>query len=152
KTIVADVTTLRRHLEYAHEGKYNRWCLKNNYESKLPGAVKARKEALEVAEGRQGTLDDAVEENANIVPYTDALFEEAAEDWLIETNQPLDALSHPRFRYMVNVASRATKGVKIPEKRQTRAHIIARFKKNMTDLHRRLNVRPFRFAFPLPSY
>ncbi|KAF5314033.1 hypothetical protein D9611_006951 [Ephemerocybe angulata] len=139
KTIVADVTTLQRHLEYAHEGKYNSWCLKNNYESKLPGAVKAGKEALEVAEGWQGTLDDAVEENANIIPYTRALFEEAAEDWLIETGQPLDALSHPRFHYMVDVASRAMNGVKVPEKRATRAHLIARFKKNMSELHKCLN-------------
>jgi hypothetical protein len=41
---------------------------------------------------------------------------------------------------MIDVASHATNGVKIPEKRATRESILERFKKNVAELTDRLNV------------
>jgi len=66
------------------------WCSKNNFESKLPKAVKARKDA-KVAEDRskQSSLDPHLEERRKetFVPYSDSLFREAAIEWLIATDQ-----------------------------------------------------------------
>jgi hypothetical protein len=41
---------------------------------------------------------------------------------------------------MTNIATRATDGVKIPGRKQTRQEIIDMFKARLTDLHNRLNV------------
>ncbi|KAM6501757.1 hypothetical protein JOM56_001734 [Amanita muscaria] len=46
--IVDEVTTLRRHLEASHIGKYRLWAKSANFESKLPGDVKKRKAAMAV--------------------------------------------------------------------------------------------------------
>jgi hypothetical protein len=46
---------------------------------------------------------------------------------------------------MIAVASRATRGVAILNRKQTRAQIIALFKKQMKALQTRLNVRVFNF-------
>ncbi|KAJ3527051.1 hypothetical protein NMY22_g9922 [Coprinellus aureogranulatus] len=119
KFLVNEVTTLRRHLQAQH---------------------KARKRAAE--EAKQTTLDDHVqhiEPNAPTLKYSDTLFREAAEEWLIETNQPLSALDHPRFHHMIDIASRATNGVKIPTRQATRESIISRFKKNISELANKFN-------------
>ncbi|KAF6759595.1 hypothetical protein DFP72DRAFT_806404 [Ephemerocybe angulata] len=144
KYIVPDVSTLRRHLGSYHESKYRRWCSKNDFLSKLPKDIRARATAAEAEADIQGTLDGHVKPippKPTIIKYSDAIFQEAAEDWLIITNQPLDALSHPKFQYMVDVASRALDGVKIPEKKNMRASIIHRFQKNVQELRHKLNVR-----------
>ncbi|KAF9065988.1 hypothetical protein BDP27DRAFT_1547634, partial [Rhodocollybia butyracea] len=65
---------------------------------------------------------------AHIIPYSDDLFEEAAIEWLIETDQPIASLEHPKFRNMINVAACATNGVKIPNQKATRRSIINLFK------------------------
>ena len=44
---------------------------------------------------------------------------------------------------MIDVASRATNGVKIPGRKATRAKIKRTFKKHLTELKSRLNVRAF---------
>lgn len=142
KYIVPDVSTLRRHLGSYHESKYRRWCSKNDFLSKLPKDIRARATAAEAEADIQGTLDGHVKPippKPTIIKYSDAIFQEAAEDWLIITNQPLDALSHPKFQYMVDVASRAPDGVKIPEKKNVRASIIHRFQKNVQELRHKLN-------------
>ena len=41
---------------------------------------------------------------------------------------------------MIDVASRATNGVKIPDRRATRSEIIDLFQSNLTDLRSQLNV------------
>ncbi|KAJ3519324.1 hypothetical protein NMY22_g13261 [Coprinellus aureogranulatus] len=119
KHIVNETTTLRRHIQACHRKRYNK-C----------------------GSGDQSTLDGHVQPIAQsepVIKYSDALFQEAAEEWMISTNQPLDALSHPRFHHMIDVASRATNGVKIPEKRATRASILQRFKKNVAELKEKFN-------------
>jgi hypothetical protein len=42
---------------------------------------------------------------------------------------------------MIHIAARATNGVKIPDRRQTRQAIIDTFKEQLTSLRDRLNVR-----------
>ncbi|KAJ2927536.1 hypothetical protein H1R20_g9559, partial [Candolleomyces eurysporus] len=76
---------------------------------------------------QQSMLDDVVEEKERVVPYLDTLLQEAAEDWLIATNQPIDVLSHHEFKTMIDVASQAHNGIKILDKHTTRENIVARF-------------------------
>ncbi|KAJ3505119.1 hypothetical protein NMY22_g17694 [Coprinellus aureogranulatus] len=141
KFIVNETTTLRRHIQSAHRKRYVKWCERHDFQSKLPNDIKARKAAAEAA-ATQGTLDGHVQvldDDTKFIKYSDALFQEAAEEWMISTNQPLDALSHPKFHHMIDVASRASNGVKIPEKRATRENIIRRFKKNVAELTEKFN-------------
>ena len=54
--------------------------------------------------------------------------------------EPIDGLSHPKFREMIDVASRARDGVNIPGRKQTRNEILGTFKTHLTKLRARLNV------------
>jgi hypothetical protein len=91
KSLVNEVTTLRRHLEAHHsvsplyyldyffiwepdlcQGKYRKWAQDANYESKLPGDIKKHKAA---AEHVTRTLDRDLKEKKikdRVVPYTDS--------------------------------------------------------------------------------
>ncbi|KAH7905698.1 hypothetical protein BJ138DRAFT_1017367, partial [Hygrophoropsis aurantiaca] len=120
--IVSDVTTCRRHIQSKHSGVYHTWCEKNDFESKLPYDVKKRKEAISLANAKQGRLDGHLREidpTEPVIPYNNAMFHEALCEWLIETNQPVQAVDHPKFRQMIEIASRATKGVTIPNRNAT---------------------------------
>jgi hypothetical protein len=57
--------------------------------------------------------------------------------------QPLQALEHPAFKKMIDTSARATKGVKTPNRKQTRLDIITLFRNQMKRLKDRLNVRLF---------
>jgi hypothetical protein len=89
--LVAEATTNRRHIEFAHKPDYVKWCTSNNFTSKLPKDVAAQKKAREAEEKeklKQATLEfQSKERPARIVKFTDARFREAAQDWLIATNQ-----------------------------------------------------------------
>jgi hypothetical protein len=61
------------------------------------------------------------------------------------TLQPIDALEHPAFKNMIDIAARSTNGVKIPDRKQTRRAIIDLFKQNLTNLRKRLLVCAFVF-------
>ncbi|KAJ7089620.1 hypothetical protein C8R44DRAFT_648661 [Mycena epipterygia] len=52
-----------------------------------------------------------------IIPYSDALFRQAAIEWLVATDQPVDAFEDPRFVNMINIASCTKNGVSIPGKK-----------------------------------
>ncbi|KJA12714.1 hypothetical protein HYPSUDRAFT_116501, partial [Hypholoma sublateritium FD-334 SS-4] len=106
--------TLRRHIEAVHSVPYNTWCAKNDFVSKLPKATKIRNEAKKAAEAakQQSSIEPHLEERKvkeRVIPYSDALFKQAAIEWLIATDQPLQALEHPKFHEMIAVASRAPK-------------------------------------------
>lgn len=124
----------------------------------LPKDTKARKEKA-ANRTSQSRLDGHLREHARLVPYSDELFNAAAQEWLIRTEQvraratsvhikyiqllneqPLQALQHPAFREMIDIAARATNGVKIYNLRNTRQAIIDTFKHNLTNLSKRLNV------------
>ena len=55
--------------------------------------------------------------------------------------QAIQALQHPKFQEMINVASCATKSVTIPGRKATRAEIIRMFKDHLSQLKAWLNVR-----------
>ena len=48
---------------------------------------------------------------------------------------------------MIDIAARATRGVKLPTRQATRAHIIQLFKKNLTNLRNHINVSPINTLF-----
>ncbi|KAG2074081.1 hypothetical protein BDR04DRAFT_1008948, partial [Suillus decipiens] len=73
-------------------------------------------------------------------PYSDKLFKQAAIKWLVATDQPIQALDHPKFQDMIDVASRATNGVKIPNRRATHTEIMRIFKNHLMRLRMTLNV------------
>ncbi|KAJ7144649.1 hypothetical protein C8R44DRAFT_575549, partial [Mycena epipterygia] len=76
---------------------------------------KAKKAAATAAGPEvQPTLDPHLFEMSAkevIIPYSDALFRQAAIEWLVATHQPVDAFEDPRFVNMINIASCAKNGV-----------------------------------------
>ena len=54
--------------------------------------------------------------------------------------QPIQALEHPKFKELIDVASRARNGVKIPGRKGTQAEIIHMFKNHLMTLKAQLNV------------
>ncbi|KAF8237269.1 hypothetical protein L208DRAFT_1248467, partial [Tricholoma matsutake] len=132
--------TLRCHLEVNHLGKYRNWAKSVNFLSKLPGDIKKRKEA---AEEVTRTLDHDLREKKIsewVVPYSHKIFRCMAVEWLVATDQPIQALKHPKFKELINVASQATNGVKIPGRKATRGEIKCLFKNHLTKLKVQLNV------------
>jgi hypothetical protein len=57
------------------------------------------------------------------------------------SSQPIQALQHPKFCELIDVVSRATKGVNIPGRKAMRAEIMRLFKEHLTKLKAQLNVR-----------
>ncbi|KAH9954159.1 hypothetical protein BC827DRAFT_1088143, partial [Russula dissimulans] len=140
KSIVDEVMTLRCHLEASHVGKYHNWVKSVNFVSKLPGDIKKRKAA---AEEVTRTLDHNLCEkkvSEQVIPYSDKHFCQAAVEWLVATDQPIQALEHPKFKMLIDVASRATNGVKIPGWKATRVEIMGMFKNHLMTLKAQLNV------------
>ncbi|KAJ7083048.1 hypothetical protein C8R43DRAFT_832236, partial [Mycena crocata] len=143
--IVAEASTNRRHM-HKHADIYRKWAEKNDFESKLPDDVETRKKAAAEAEEakrklEQQTLDPHLREKpARIVPYSDDLFKQVVLEWLIATDQPLDALTHPKFVEMIDVAARAHDGVKIPGRKATREEILNLFHQQMENLRVRIHV------------
>jgi hypothetical protein len=66
--------------------RYHRWAKEANFESKLPGDVRKRKDALAEI-GR--TLDGDLRENVKeiIIPYSVKLFRRKAVEWIAATDQ-----------------------------------------------------------------
>ncbi|THU92943.1 hypothetical protein K435DRAFT_586643, partial [Dendrothele bispora CBS 962.96] len=112
--VTNEITTCRRHLEARHLGAYRQWCKANDVESKLPKDVKARKAQAVANAERQTTVNEHFPikgPSERVIPYSDQLFKEASEDWLVSTDQPICAFEHPKFRNMIDIASRAPTGV-----------------------------------------
>ncbi|KAG1888027.1 uncharacterized protein F5891DRAFT_966302 [Suillus fuscotomentosus] len=138
--LVNKPTTLRRHAEANFAGKYQTWAKTSKFDSMLPGDVKDRKAKAMRA---QQVINSHLTERKlaeRVVPYSDKLFKTAAVEWLIATDQPIQALEHPKFKEMIDVAARATNGVKIPGRKATRAQIMRMFKNHLTKLKATLNV------------
>ncbi|KAF8481671.1 hypothetical protein DFH94DRAFT_609267, partial [Russula ochroleuca] len=138
--LVNEITTLHCHLEANHSGKYHNWAKSAKFLSKLPGDVKKCKEADREV---QHTLDcDLREKDPEqvVVPYSDKLFRQTAVKWVVATDQPIQALEHPIFKKLVDVAARAKNGVKIPGRKVTWGEIKHLFKDHLTRLRTELNV------------
>ncbi|KAG1864065.1 hypothetical protein C8R48DRAFT_573262, partial [Suillus tomentosus] len=69
-----------------------------------------------------------------VVPYTDMLFRKAAIEWLISTSQPIQAVDHPSFKNMINIAACATNSVVLLNCNAMRRDIMDLFKTPMTKL------------------
>ncbi|KAJ7124248.1 hypothetical protein C8R44DRAFT_619822, partial [Mycena epipterygia] len=134
--IVKDLSSNRWHLATFHAPQYRKWATKNGFESRLEADVKARKaEATGPNKLEQQTLDPHLREKPErVIPYSDTVFRDAAIEWLIATDQPLGALEHPKFIEMINIAARATNGVKIPGRKSTREEIMALFNQQLDSL------------------
>ncbi|KAF8220371.1 hypothetical protein L208DRAFT_1334201, partial [Tricholoma matsutake] len=61
-------------------------------------------------------------------------------EWLVATDQPIQAFEHPKFKEMIHVAVHATNGMKIPGQKSMRAEIKQMFKEHLTKLKAQLNV------------
>ncbi|KAJ7624218.1 hypothetical protein DFH06DRAFT_1008412, partial [Mycena polygramma] len=146
---VADPSTVRRHLESKHKEQYHKWATKHNFESKLSCDIKARADAVtaaakeeEKAQLHQQSLDSHLRKKPDrVARYSDELMRDAALQWLIATDQPIDALTNPEFKKMIDIAARATEGVTLPNRAQTREGIINLFHEQMNQLKIRLHVR-----------
>ena len=103
------------------------------------------------------TLDRNLREkkpHEQVIPYSDKLFHQIVVEWLAATDQvtnsftqlniwfhplplssqPIQALEHPKFKELIDVASRAKSGVSIPGRKVTWAEIMHMFKKHLTTL------------------
>ncbi|THH18798.1 hypothetical protein EUX98_g8896 [Antrodiella citrinella] len=138
--LIAEVTTLRRHCEAKHKPLYDAWAKENQFKSMLPKHTKLAKEVAKAIENdrlQQTTLDGNLRplpEREHIQKYTDRAFREAAIAWLIETDQPLSALDHPKFKAMIELAARSTDGVTIPTRQAAREEILRIFHREMGNL------------------
>ncbi|KAH9017161.1 hypothetical protein EDB84DRAFT_1276639, partial [Lactarius hengduanensis] len=122
---------------------YRKWCDANNFNSMLPEDTRQRKEAAldRSLQTQQTVLSDHFDPpGPEVIPYSDRVFEAAAIEWLIHTNQPIQTFKNPMFKTMLDIASRASKGVTLPSPKKTRARIIHMFKQKMYLLRDRLNV------------
>ncbi|KAF8490585.1 hypothetical protein JB92DRAFT_2754255, partial [Gautieria morchelliformis] len=128
---------------------YNTWAYTHNFESKLPKVLKAKRAQEDaVARFEQGTLDEHLKEipkKEHVVPFTNTVFHDAAIEWLIITDQPIQALTHPSFKKMIDIGARATKGVILPTCNGTCDEIMSKFRMQLTNLKERLNM-----SFPPP--
>ncbi|KAJ3562023.1 hypothetical protein NP233_g9835 [Leucocoprinus birnbaumii] len=114
--LVNEVSTLRRHMQAQHQAAYYRWIEKVNIKSMLPRNRKKKAEQA-AQQATQATLNSHLGEKPVkecIIKYMDAVFKQAAIEWLAATNQLISAVEHPKFIKMVTIASRAEDGVKIP--------------------------------------
>ncbi|KAG6823240.1 hypothetical protein H0H92_010889 [Tricholoma furcatifolium] len=68
------------------------------------------------------------------------MFQTAAIEWLAATNQPIHALEHPKFKEMIDIASRAEDGVQIPGRKSIRVAIIQMFVNHLKSLKLLLNI------------
>ncbi|KAG2087847.1 hypothetical protein BD769DRAFT_1372795 [Suillus cothurnatus] len=112
----------------------------NTFTSKLLGDLAAKKKKAAHA---QQQIDVHLTEHKLsecTIPYTHNNFRKAANEWLVATDQPIQALEHPKFKEMIDVALCATQGVKIPGQKATCAEIIYVFKNHLTNLRKKLNV------------
>ncbi|KAG1789263.1 uncharacterized protein HD556DRAFT_1244079 [Suillus plorans] len=136
--LVNEISTLHRHAEAKFSGKYRKWAKEHSFESILPGNIKACK-------------DNAAQQNINVhlterklaervVSYLDKLFKQAAIEWLVATDQPIQALEHPKFKDMIDVTARTTNSIKIPGRKATHAEIMRTFKTHLMGLRSKLNV------------
>ncbi|KIK37669.1 hypothetical protein CY34DRAFT_62090, partial [Suillus luteus UH-Slu-Lm8-n1] len=90
------------------------WVGENSFDSMLPKAVaKCRNDMLKASASQTGLNNHLHEcpKAEHILPYSNMLFQEAVTKWLIATDQLIQALNHPNFHKLVDVALRATNGV-----------------------------------------
>ncbi|KAF8868493.1 hypothetical protein BD779DRAFT_1460392, partial [Infundibulicybe gibba] len=138
--------TLQRHIASIHKGLYHKWCKAENFLSMLPEDACTRKLENQVEKNQKMQQTQVIDHFNTVEPgevpafYSDELLKEAAIEWLIATDQPIQAFEHPKFKNMIDIVARATCGVVLPNRKQAREDIIRLFKDQMKRLRERLNV------------
>ncbi|KAF9486994.1 hypothetical protein BDN71DRAFT_1352340, partial [Pleurotus eryngii] len=132
--IIADLSTLQRHLEAHHRGSYLDWCSKNKFISKLlKDCAEAKRQAS--AQSQEHITAHLVLNPDAPITYSESGFLEASLHWL-----PIQAFDHLAFQNMIKMAARAMNGVKLPNCNSTRSGLISIFMKEMSSLRDRLSV------------
>ncbi|KAF9456143.1 ribonuclease H-like domain-containing protein [Collybia nuda] len=96
-TLIADCSTIRRHIAFKHKKKYHAWAKANHFESKLAEDVSQRKKERLASEAQQSKLDPHLQMRVptkRVIPYSDQLFRQAAVEWLIATDQYAEKAQH----------------------------------------------------------
>ncbi|PSR76351.1 hypothetical protein PHLCEN_2v1847 [Hermanssonia centrifuga] len=91
----------------------------------LPGDVKLRKQVASTEKLKQKQLDEHLKE----VPRKEHI--------AAYSHQPIQALEHPAFKTMIDIASRAREAVSIPSQKVAMQEIIRMFNEYMVDLKAR---------------
>ncbi|PBK88170.1 hypothetical protein ARMGADRAFT_937696, partial [Armillaria gallica] len=102
-----ELSTLCCHCQSFHKATYQKWARENGFASMLPDDHKELK-AVKTESEWQTHLDPHLKEcekKGFVLPYTDELFQEVSIEWLVATDQPIDAFEHPAFKKMIHVAS-----------------------------------------------
>jgi len=105
-SLVAEISTLRRHLESYHKAEYLQWAEANGFTSMLPKDAKQRMN--KPSGSKQGRLDSYIQPTSvkeEATGYSDKLFHEALVRWIVETDQPLSVVENPYFKNMIHAAS-----------------------------------------------
>ncbi|KIK47782.1 hypothetical protein CY34DRAFT_8650 [Suillus luteus UH-Slu-Lm8-n1] len=136
--LINKISTLRCHTEAKFSAKYRKWAKEYSFELMLPGNVKARKDNAAQQSINVHLTEQKLAER--VVSYTDKLFKQAAIEWLVSTNQPIQVLEHPKFKEMIDIAARATNSVKIPGRKATCVKIMRTFKTHLMGLRSKLNI------------
>ncbi|KAG2067667.1 hypothetical protein BDR04DRAFT_1026739, partial [Suillus decipiens] len=119
------------------------WCKTNDFELMLPQDVKECIMTATVVNVQQTSLDGHLQEippNKVVIPYTDTLFHKAAIEWLISTSQQIQAVDHPSFKNMINIAAHAMNSMVLPNHNATHCKIMDLFKTQMMKLKDQLNL------------
>jgi len=90
---------------------------------------------------KQTPISDFTVKQEKAIPYSEETFRQAALEWLIATDQPIQALEHLKFASMIGIASRAPDGVKLPSAKVTRSEIMQMFSDHLLDLRTRARER-----------
>ncbi|KAL4255385.1 hypothetical protein AB1N83_014047 [Pleurotus pulmonarius] len=114
------------------------WCKANKCEPKLPKYCAQLREKQ--AANQQKTLDPHLKELPARLPlYTDQVYHKAAIHWFVENDLPIQALEHPSFQNMIDMAARATNSVKHLTGKMTQNQIMVAFKRTLTKIRERVN-------------
>ncbi|KAF8263332.1 hypothetical protein EI94DRAFT_1597978, partial [Lactarius quietus] len=132
KVLTSEHTTLRRHAAAIHLRCYRKWCELNNFNSMLPDDTKKHKliDKQPSVTKHFGPED----RDARPIPYSDKALETATLEWIVQTNQLIQALKHPAFKNMLEITSRASRGIWLPLPKQARKLIIKTFKQQLCTL------------------
>ncbi|KAF8272667.1 hypothetical protein EI94DRAFT_1565549, partial [Lactarius quietus] len=107
--LTSEHTTLHQHTAALHAHCYRKWCESNCFNSMLPEDAKLHKSIALDKSQQSSVIEHFGPEHvdAKPTPYSHEAFKNASIVWLIKTNQPIQAFSHPKFKMMIDVASRA---------------------------------------------
>ncbi|KAH8979013.1 hypothetical protein EDB86DRAFT_2815222, partial [Lactarius hatsudake] len=150
KVLTNEHSTLRRHAAAVHPRRYRKWCDSNKFDSMLPEDSKKRKRVEKDRTGCQSLVIDHFgpeDRTMRPIPFSEKAFQTATLEWVIETNQPIQAFKNAGFKKMLDIASRANCTIRLPLPKQSRRQIIKMFKQQLCSLRGRLNMTFFVFCF-----